>query len=251
MMMMMNSTQMRFEMIELIAQKLVEAQTVSGRPLRVAVDGMACAGKTTWANDLACALQQRNKNVLQATIDGFHNTPEKRYARGKWSYQGYYHDSYQLDALIAHVLEPLSLKGSRLVQTAVYDFRVESPIQVPPINCAENTLLLFDGISLLRPELNPHFDFRIFVSVDYDVAMQRALVRDAEFFGSPETIIDKYQRRYAPGQWLYYREVRPWEKAAIVIDNNDALNPHQVNAENLQDLETRLLVQLRPQFVNN
>jgi uridine kinase len=46
-------------------------------------------------------------------------------------------------------------------------------------------VLLFDGVFLLRPELNDLWDFRVFVEVDAEEALRRAVVRDEELFAHP------------------------------------------------------------------
>jgi uridine kinase len=35
-----------------------------------------------------------------------------------------------------------------------------------------NAILLFDGVFLLRPELDTLWDYRVFVSVDFEIALQ-------------------------------------------------------------------------------
>jgi uridine kinase len=41
-------------------------------------------------------------------------------------------------------------------------------------------LVAIDGVFLLCPELNALWDYRLFVHVDFEVALQRAMVRDEE-----------------------------------------------------------------------
>jgi len=71
-----------------------------------------------------------------------------------------------------------------------------------------------DGIFLQRPELDDLWDVRIWLDVPFDVALARALVRDAERIDDPRT---RYERRYWPGQRLYLEEVDPKGHADIVV----------------------------------
>jgi uridine kinase len=41
-------------------------------PLRVAIDGIDAAGKTTLADQLARPIEERGWDVIRASIDGFH-----------------------------------------------------------------------------------------------------------------------------------------------------------------------------------
>ncbi|WP_246580249.1 hypothetical protein [Deinococcus aestuarii] len=40
--------------------------------LRVAIDGVDGAGKTTFADELAGVLRERGRTVIRASVDGFH-----------------------------------------------------------------------------------------------------------------------------------------------------------------------------------
>jgi uridine kinase len=73
---------------------------------------------------------------------------------------------------------------------------------------------------LLRPELDDAWDFRVFVEVDFDVALERAIARDAGLPGSESELIRRYGRRYFPGQRLYLARVDPRSRADTIIDNN-------------------------------
>ncbi|MBA3552378.1 MAG: hypothetical protein H0W27_05860 [Actinobacteria bacterium] len=86
-------------------------------------------------------------------------------------------------------------------------------------------MLLFDGVFLLRPELNDSWDFRIFVWVDEEEILRRAAERDVTRFGSREAVLTRYRRRYLPAQGIYADAVRPREKADVVIDNSDPARP--------------------------
>jgi uridine kinase len=63
-------------------------------PLRVAVDGIDAAGKTTLADNLVQPLEAHGIPVIRASIDGFHRPRADRYRRGADSPVGYYDDSF-------------------------------------------------------------------------------------------------------------------------------------------------------------
>ena len=166
-----------------------------------------------------------NRHVIQASLDGFHRPRNERYRRGPLSPDGYFHDSFDLDLLKENLLKPLGPDGDLRYLVAAFDFRKDMPTKRLLQNAESDALLLFDGVFLLRPELNTHWDFRIFLRISFEVSIQRALLRDKELFGSAEEIKHRYQLRYIPGQKLYLKRVDPESKADIVIDNNDPQNP--------------------------
>ena len=185
-------------------------------PVRVAIDGIDAAGKTTLADKLALTLRRRGRDVVRASIDGFHRPRAERYRRGELSPEGYYLDSFDYDALREALLEPLGPGGGREYRRAVFDYRDDAPTS-EPLTRAADAILLFDGIFLLRPELVEHWDLRIFVSIEPEEALRRALERDAPLFGSREEAERRYRLRYQPGQRLYFADARPLENADVVV----------------------------------
>jgi uridine kinase len=145
---------------------------------RIAVDGIDCAGKSTFADRLSALLQ-----ATRLSVDDFLRPVEERHARGVNSPEGYYHDSFDNAAFRAAVL-------------------------------AASHPLVADGVFLQRPELDDLWDLRIWVDVSFEEALERAVVRDAELF---DDVRDRYQRRYFPGQRLYLGEVDPRSRADIVV----------------------------------
>jgi len=178
------------------------------------------------AEELAAAISGRR--VVRASIDGFHRPRAERYRRGADSAEGYYRDSFDLEALRRELLDPLGPGGSRLYRTAVFDFRTDSPRDEDRQRAADDAVLIVDGVFLLRPELRDLWDLRIFLRVSPEESLRRALVRDLELFGSAEEIEHRYRTRYLPGQQLYLDEARPLEAADFVVDNDDPEAPHLV-----------------------
>jgi uridine kinase len=199
-------------------------------PVRVAVDGVDASGKTTLANALTGPLEALGRTVIRASIDGFHNPASVRRARGPDSPEGYYRDSFDHAALVRILLEPFGPGGSLRYRRAVFDFRSDSPVNARLETAAPDSILLFDGVFLLRPELRPYWDFSIFVRADFKTTLKRALDRDAGLFGTAHETKARYERRYIPGQMIYLEEAHPERNASVVVDNNDPANPRIVQA---------------------
>jgi uridine kinase len=194
-------------------------------PVRVAIDGVDTAGKTTLADELVEPIAARGRPVIRASIDGFHRPREERYRRGPDSAEGYYLDSFDHAALRAALLDPLGPGGSRKYRRARFDWRTDEPVDAPVQLASPDAILLFDGVFLLRPELADAWDLHIFVHVDFKEVLKRAVERDGGAFGSAEALQARYHQRYIPGQRLYLETARPRERADVVIDNNDLANP--------------------------
>jgi uridine kinase len=194
-------------------------------PTRVAIDGVDTAGKTMLANALGEELNKTGRSVIRSSIDGFHRPKVQRYKRGQLSPEGYYYDSFDYESIEDRLLKPLGPEGNLLYTSAVFNFRTDSLRSEPVKLASANTILIFDGVFLLRPELNEHWDFRIFLHVDFVTALERAILRDRALFEADEITTERYTKRYFPGQQIYLKQVRPTEIADIVIDNRDPSHP--------------------------
>ena len=211
---------------KLIAEIAREIAAISRpHPVRVAIDGVDAAGKTSFADELAPRLTELGRPVIRASVDGFHNPAEVRHRRGSLSPEGYFHDSFNYLALAEALLLPLGSGGSRTFRRAAFDFRTNSAVEARWEQADADAVLLLDGVFLLRPELRAHFDFSIFLQVDFHVTLARAERRDARLLGSAEEVRRHYEARYIPGQQLYLTTVQPARLASIVIDNNDLSKP--------------------------
>ncbi len=194
-------------------------------PIRVAIDGVDAAGKTTLADELAPVVTALGRSVIRASIDGFHNPQATRRRRGSRSPEGYFHDSFNYPALVEALLQPLGPGGSGLFRRSVFDFRTDQPVAAETERAPVDAVLLFDGVFLLRAELREYFDYSVFVQADFAVTTQRAEQRDVALFGDVEEVRRRYRERYVPGQQLYLSAAQPERWASIVIDNNDPTMP--------------------------
>ena len=213
----------RGELITVIVRCLCDVR----RPhvVRVAIDGVDAAGKTTVANELAERLRQQGRSVIRASIDGFHNPRSVRYRRGAMSPEGFYRDSFDLSAIANNLLIPLGANGTALYRTGVFDFVTDTPVDSRPLKAEPEAILLFDGVFLLTDALRSFWDFTIFVKADFQVTLARARSRDSRLFGSQEEVERRYNARYIPGQKMYLGECAPQVRADLVIDNNDPAHP--------------------------
>jgi uridine kinase len=194
-------------------------------PVRVAIDGPDAAGKTVLADEMAPLIERAGRPVVRASIDGFHNPRAQRWARGAESPEGYYFDSFDYRALRESLLKPLGAGGNRRIRRRVFDFRTDEPAYSRLETAPREAVLLFDGVFLLRQELDGLWDFSLFVDAPFRETLQRAAIRDAAMFGSEATVIRRYAARYVPGQQIYYETERPQSRASVVMDNADPDRP--------------------------
>jgi uridine kinase len=162
------------------------------RPALIAVDGVTAAGKTTFADALAALVAAP---AVRISADDFHRPQAERHARGEGP-ESYYHDAFDLPALRA------ALEHVR-----------------------DDEVAIVDGVFLLRPELADLWRLTIFLAVRRQIALERAIARDAERLGGVEAARARYAARYVPGETLYLEAVDPHACADVVVDNDDPAEP--------------------------
>jgi len=213
----------RQQVIHELAQSILSHK--KDLPLRVGIDGIDAAGKTSLANELAEELTNLGHPVLRTSIDGFHNPKEIRRQRGSLSPEGYYYDSFNYVLLTTHLLQPLEPQGNRRIRLSAFDFKTEQKTAAEELTATNDHILIFEGVFLFRPELIHYWDVKFFVEINFETSLNRALERDLYLFGSSDEIEKRYNERYIPGQKIYFEAEHPQEKADIVIDNNDFMKP--------------------------
>jgi uridine kinase len=179
--------------------------------MRVGVDGVSAAGKTTFADTLAGLI---DAPVVRASIDDFHFPRAIRYARGETA-ESYYEDTFDVRRFRTELLEPFA--RGQPIRTRIFDHVHDLPIDEPSTTAPPSAVLLVDGVWLHKPELRDAFELTIWLEIDRRVALERAVERDRTWLDDPET---RYATRYFPAETRYLEEVRPRDLASIVIDVN-------------------------------
>ena len=207
--------------LERLAAAIASVQR--SHPTRVAIDGVDAAGKTTLADELVPLVAATGRQVIRASVDGFHHPRTLRYSRGLDSAEGYFLDSFNYPALKSGLLDPLGPGGDRRFRVAAFDYRIDQAVDLPIQTARADAILLFDGVFLQCPELARSWDFRIWVDAPFDVTVPRAVRRSPD---EDESVLrTKYRLRYVPGQILYMNQCQPRESANVIVDNADLDSP--------------------------
>lgn len=208
----------RRRVLEDIARRI---DAVGARPTRVGIDGVDGAGKTTFAEELAAVLVERGLVVLRASIDDFHHPRAVRYRRGRTSPEGYWLDSFDLDAFASLLLDPLGPGGDRQVVRAVHDVASEATVPHLVEDASGADVAIVDGIFLQREELRDQWDLTVFLEVPFEASVARMVARDG---GDADPTADA-NRRYVEGQRHYLRSCDPAGRATVVVDNTHLEHP--------------------------
>ena len=193
------------------------------RIVRIAIDGVDGAGKTTLADALAPVVAAQGRPTIRASVDDFHRPRIFRYARGRHSPDGHYLDSYDYDSFRTRLLDPLSPGGSGRYLARSFDLDNDRPFDPDWKQAKPAAALIVDGIFLQRPGLRSYWDLSLYLRVDFEVSLPRGAQRDAAPGSSDPGA--PLNQRYVGGQIRYFDACTPEQQADIVIDYNDLQAP--------------------------
>lgn len=198
-----------------IVTKLAGDVAALRRPAVIAVDGVDGSGKTTFAGRLAAAIGNAGRAALIVHEDDFLAPREVRYRLGRHSPEGFFRDSYDLVALIRHVLDPLSPGGDRRVRRRVFDHRTDAPVDALDEHVPADAVVIVEGMFLHRDDLADRWDWSVFLDVPFAETARRMAERD----GSHPDPEHPSMRRYVEGQRIYLASCRPRIRSTVVLDN--------------------------------
>lgn len=201
------------------------AAPAGGSRTMVAVDGIGASGKTTLSQLLADRLGTSTP-VVVVHGDAFFTDVSVRRARGRYSPEGFWSDTYDLPEFERCALVPLR-SGERRFRPASFDLDAGVARLAEPVPADADAVVIVEGAFLHRDELAAYWDYSIFLDVPFDVAAQRMQTRA----GAAEPLDEPLLSRWFGAQRLYFRAARPWTRASIALDNRSTDGPRVIAAE--------------------
>lgn len=199
------------------------------RRVRVAIDGRTGAGKTTLGHELAKVLIDEGRVVLRGSLDDFKRPWSERHLYDRSTGEGYYRNAYDFEAITTLLLEPAAPNGSGQVALCSIDPLTQVNHSQDRVAMPHDGILIVDSVFAFRPELNDHWDLRVWVEIDAELSVQRGTARDAPREGA-ETAEALHRDRYGGAEATYMTEVDPRALADVIVDNNDFDQPRLIRA---------------------
>lgn len=197
--------------------------------MRVGISGITGCGKSTFSNDLAKELETLHRKTVRISIDAFHNPKNVRYQRGRSSALGYYEDAHNYGAFQNDFLRPLGGTEPFLYSPSSLHLEDDRPYLGPKVPVSKETIFVVDGTFLFKPKLLPYWDYKIFLSTDFEIAESRGAMRDSEKLGGIDQARSVYKERYHAACALYLDESNPKQSADTIVANNDFHARHILN----------------------
>ncbi len=218
-----NASDARQQVIDDVANRVC---ATSPARLRVVVDGLTGAGKSTFADELAAAIRGRGRSTLRASLDDFKHPWRHARTHGydRSTGEGYYRNAHDFVSAQTLLLQPSGPAGDGKVVLCAHDPLTGEDHRSVVVDAPPDAVLVVDGVFGMRPEYNDHWELRIWLDADAEIALARGVARDTELEGYEEAV-RLHNTRFRVGEQRYLDEVGPKDMADIVIDNTDFDNP--------------------------
>ncbi|RJQ79305.1 uridine kinase [Pseudonocardiaceae bacterium YIM PH 21723] len=183
--------------------------------LRVGIDGLTAAGKTSFGHELAAAIATLGRPVLRASLDDFKRPWREAHLYDRLSGEGYYRNAFDYDRVRSLLLVP-----DRVALCAI-DPLTQVDHSGVLVDAPEDSVLLVDGVFAFRPEIDEFWDHRIWLEIDAELSVRRGELRD----GADPQQASLHRSRYLPAERIYLAEADPRSRVNVVIDNSVIESP--------------------------
>jgi len=197
----------------------IDAARRPGRPVVVGVTGIDASGKSHLSAELAALLRGRGAAVQTVHVDDFHHPRRQRCAPGVSDPDRYLRHSFDFTRLIRQVLEPLRRHGELHTALAHLDLATDTFTAHRTYTIDAGTVVLVEGVFLLRPELRRLLDLTVYLHVPEHTALLRGATRDTAPAGVD--VAGRYRSKYLPAQREFLRQHPPADLADLIVDNTD------------------------------
>jgi uridine kinase len=143
--------------------------------LRVAVDGLTGAGKTSFGHELAAALRALGRPTMRASMDDFKHPwrHAREHGYDRVSGEGYYRNAPDFSSARELLLRPAGPGGSGDVVLCAHDPLTGEDHRDMSVHAPVDAVLIVDSAFAFRREYNEFWDYRIWLDVDADMALAR------------------------------------------------------------------------------
>ncbi len=214
------------ERAQLLRRLVAAVDAIGSRRLRISVDGLTAAGKTSLGHELAYGLaHDTGRTTLRASLDDFKRPWSEAHLYDRLTGEGYYRNAFDEEATRRLLLEPSGPSADGIVALCSIDPLTQTDRSSVKVAMPQDGVLIVDGVFACRPTLNDYWDLRVWVEIDAELSVRRGTARDAEMEGSADAAEALHRERYLAAELLYVDEVDPRSFAELVIDNTDFDRP--------------------------
>lgn len=188
----------------------------------VGIDGIELVGKTYFSQKLTAFLELRKTHAIVVKMTDFRSPIEKNYV-DEDEVEAFYFHGFNTNKLMNEILTPFKQKGSLNVTLRSFGDETDRYGKEKQYLIEEGDVMLLEGIHMYREPLLDFFDPKIYLFMDEQEALHRALVRD--IYLGEEQKVTEFVRKHIPAQKMYSGKHLPIEESDYAVDNTNHRRP--------------------------
>lgn len=199
------------------------ANRIAERHCRIiGIDGIELVGKTYFSQKLLAFLELHKVHGTVVKLTDFRSPIEKNYA-DEDEVEAFYFHGFNSHKLIDEILTPFKQNGSLDVTLRSFGDETARYGKEKQYRIEEGGVMLLEGVHMYREPLIGFFDIRIYLFMDEQEALHRALVRD--IYLGEEQKVTEFVRKHIPAQKMYSGKHLPIEDSDYAVDNTNHRRP--------------------------
>jgi uridine kinase len=184
-------------------------QLENGNRVILGIDGLSRSGKTTFANKVKQALQEKNVPLRVFHIDDYIVERKRRYNTENEEWFEYYNLQWEVEWLNNNFFQKLKISNELHLPT--YDNHSDTH-RVKSVNLPETCFIIVEGVFLQRSEWKRFYDFMLYIDCPREKRFNRESV-------GTQSNIGKFKNRYWKAEDYYIKTEAPMKQADLVFRN--------------------------------
>ncbi|GAE44480.1 kinase [Mesobacillus boroniphilus] len=199
--------------VDILMTKIVSAVR-QNKQIILGIDGLSRSGKTTFVKKFASVLSEKQIENMVFHLDDHIVGRSKRYNTGHEEWQEYYFLQWDVEWLSKSLLG--NLVHSNEIELPFYDHKLDEHVY-QKLQLNGKDVFIVEGVFLQRKEWRPYLDFTVFIDCPRDIRFAR------ESYQTQQKIA-RFRNRYWKAEGYYMENLRPVEKADLVIPYYELIN---------------------------
>ncbi len=184
-------------------------QLENGNRVILGIDGLSRSGKTTFANKVKQALQEKNVPLQIFHIDDYIVERKRRYNTEKEEWFEYYNLQWDVEWLKNNFFQKLKISNELHLPT--YDNHSDTH-RVKSVTLPKTCFIIVEGVFLQRSEWKRFYDFMLYIDCPREKRFNRESV-------STQSNMEKFKNRYWKAEDYYIKTEAPIKQADLVLGN--------------------------------
>jgi uridine kinase len=189
----------------------------TNRNFILGISGIDCSGKSTLSEVLYDKLKDKEINAYLIHGDDFLFNKKIRNANVDQEI-AYYYETFNYKKLFNEIIIPAKKNRYFYQEVEMLDWKTDLTF-IGDFEFKGPCIIIIEGVLLYKKEYKDIFDYKVWIDIDFDTGIERALKRkrDIEYYKDKDELLNRYLGRFYKGQALHMRVDNPKNDCDYII----------------------------------